>query len=653
MKNELQRRKHTAFAALLCFLPMMPLPVWTETMNTTTQYRGTQYIPYYSVTSESHTNLYDLGKDFKTFPDKQAKGRLSYIDTPAGPVTNTKVELETASISYLGDVNGDRTVTITDVILMVAYILGEESGGFIAANADVNNDGSITITDVAATVAIILNGGGSIIAPPTQAYLTCPDDNHPHVIDLGLPSGIKWSCCNVDASKPEGYGGYYSWGETEEKELYDWSTYIHCRGTYNSSYYIGDDLAGTPYDVAHVKWGGGWVMPSLEQIKELLDNCTSEWVTINFVNGRRFTSNVNGGCIFLPAAGGFWIDEIYNAGNGGEYWVSTQYEKSVIGVYCLRFYSTKAFLGSDDNKYEGRCVRPVTNISTIPPLYLSSSTLCLLTEHEDSVEIASGSGNYTVESHDESIATATIQGGFIHVTAIRSGNASITVTDTTSGLTADLDVMVDPSFTSCPDEKHPHIIDLGLPSGTKWACCNIGASTPDGSGGYYSWGETEEKEDYNNVNYLYSTGEDSDGDGWYEDYHDFDEWGETQYIGDDIAGTPYDVAHVKWRASWVMPSIDQIRELVDNSTSEWVTQNGVYGRRFTSSANGGNIFMPVTGLYIGNHLNSPSGGSYWSSSQHPSQLGYAFTLFLYENSAYCNDGETRCLGLGIRPVWSP
>ena len=62
------------------------------------------------------------------------------------------------------------------------------------------------------------------------AYFSCPDDHHPHMIDLGLPSGTLWSCCNVGATKPEEYGGYYAWGETEEKDYYAWSTYIHCDG---------------------------------------------------------------------------------------------------------------------------------------------------------------------------------------------------------------------------------------------------------------------------------------------------------------------------------------------------------------------------------------------------------------------------------------
>ena len=136
--------------------------------------------------------------------------------------------------------------------------------------------------------------------PGQDAYLTCPDNNHPHLIDLGLPSGTKWACCNVGANKPEAYGDYYAWGETETKSTYDWSSYIHCDGSQSTCHNIGSDIAGTQYDVAHVQWGGSWVMPSQSQIKELVENCTHEWTTLNGVNGRNFTGT-NGGTIFLPA----------------------------------------------------------------------------------------------------------------------------------------------------------------------------------------------------------------------------------------------------------------------------------------------------------------------------------------------------------------
>ena len=156
---------------------------------------------------------------------------------------------------------------------------------------------------------------------------SCPDNNHPHMIDLGLPSGTKWACCNVGATTPEGYGGYYAWGETEEKDNYSYSTYIHCDGSYKTCHDLGSDIAGTQYDVAHVKWGGSWVMPSHNQQVELMNKCTSQWTTKNGVTGRIFTGP-SGGKIFLPAANyeSFGLDGYLHAlpGTDGFYWSSTK-----------------------------------------------------------------------------------------------------------------------------------------------------------------------------------------------------------------------------------------------------------------------------------------------------------------------------------------
>ena len=148
--------------------------------------------------------------------------------------------------------------------------------------------------------------------------------NYPiaEAIDLGLPSGTKWASWNVGASKPEEYGGYYAWGETEEKSFYFWSTYTHCDGTQETCHHIGDDIAGTQYDVAHVKWGGSWRMPTRAQQEELRLNCFGKWTQLNGVNGTLVTGP-NGNSIFLPAAG-CRIDDYYeNEGEYGAFWSSS------------------------------------------------------------------------------------------------------------------------------------------------------------------------------------------------------------------------------------------------------------------------------------------------------------------------------------------
>jgi len=199
-----------------------------------------------------------------------------------------------------------------------------------------------------------------------MSYSTCLDGNHPHMIDLGLPSGTKWACCNVGASSPEDYGGYYAWGETIEKsEDYTWENYQFHGSSTGGYKNIGSDIAGTSYDVAHVKWGGSWRMPSLEQIRELLNNCTSKWTSVNGTYGREFTGP-NGGKVFLPATGNRWYDIPGCAGYDGDYWSSTQYPDYIdnygyYSAYGLGFDSGgAAFWDYNISSYAGLSVRPVS-----------------------------------------------------------------------------------------------------------------------------------------------------------------------------------------------------------------------------------------------------------------------------------------------------
>lgn len=191
---------------------------------------------------------------------------------------------------------------------------------------------------------------------------SCPDANHPHMIDLGLPSGTKWACCNVGATTPEGYGNYYAWGETSPKSFYGYENYAFFNG------YNGDnlnpfttlgDIAGTQYDAATANWGAPWRMPSLAQIQELLNNCSDEWTAQNGVKGRKFTGP-NGGTIFLPAAGYRWYGELGAAGAWGIYWSSSSASSYWNGAYRLYFDSECAFWHDDDNdRHYGPSVRPV------------------------------------------------------------------------------------------------------------------------------------------------------------------------------------------------------------------------------------------------------------------------------------------------------
>lgn len=183
--------------------------------------------------------------------------------------------------------------------------------------------------------------GIEMLAEPSAELPThsCPDNNHPHAIDLGLPSGTKWCCMNVGATSPEGYGGYYAWGETNEKSVYNEDSYLYYDKNKYKYVSIGSDIAGTSYDVAHVRMGGSWRMPSVEQQDELVRYCTSTWTQQNGVHGRLMTG-VNGGQIFLPAAGYRRDSSLWRDGSYCGYWLSSPHGSGSYDACVLGFGSS-------------------------------------------------------------------------------------------------------------------------------------------------------------------------------------------------------------------------------------------------------------------------------------------------------------------------
>ena len=241
-----------------------------------------------------------------------------------------------------GDVDGSGGTDIADVTSLINYLLSNDATLLDLDAADVNGDGRVNITDVTRLIDILLT------MPVT------PPDNHEWV-DLGLPSGTLWATCNVGANSPEDYGDYFAWGETAPKDYYDWSTYKWCNGAYNtltkycanSSYgYNGFTDGKTELDpeddAAYVNWGSSWRMPTTDQRRELIDNCTSEWTTVNGVNGRLFTGP-NGNTLFLPAAGYRWYESLYRAGSYGYYWSRTLYSDDPSDAYYLYFSSGRMY----------------------------------------------------------------------------------------------------------------------------------------------------------------------------------------------------------------------------------------------------------------------------------------------------------------------
>lgn len=191
-------------------------------------------------------------------------------------------------------------------------------------------------------------------------------------VDLGL--SVKWATCNVGANKPEEYGDYYAWGETEPKDFYFWDTYKYCDGTYNSLTKYTDSAYGKDGfidnksvldpedDVAHVKWGGNWRIPTKEELEELRTKCTWTSTTLNGVKGYSVTSNVDGytdRSIFLPATGMRIRQWTLNTDTIGRFWGNSIVTGDDYDAVYLDFDFSRGPGRFSIIRCLGQCVRPV------------------------------------------------------------------------------------------------------------------------------------------------------------------------------------------------------------------------------------------------------------------------------------------------------
>jgi len=195
-------------------------------------------------------------------------------------------------------------------------------------------------------------------------------------------------------------------------------------------------------------------------------------------------------------------------------------------------------------------------------------------------------------------------------------------------------------------------VDLGLPSGTLWATCNVGAYAPEDPGDFFSWGETEPKNDYSWKNYkfchvtnvvLLTKYCDNSSNG----YNGFTDNLISLLLEDDAA-------RANWGDGWRMPTVEEWEELKNNTTYTWITHNGVNGLLFTAS-NGNSIFLPATGIFTGSsNDNEGNTGMYWSCSLSSGYPEYS-NVFDITNVIFISCGITvidRGRGLTVRAVLS-
>ena len=193
-------------------------------------------------------------------------------------------------------------------------------------------------------------------------------------------------------------------------------------------------------------------------------------------------------------------------------------------------------------------------------------------------------------------------------------------------------------------------VDLGLPSGLKWASNNVGATAPEDYGNYYAWGETAPKTDYSWATYKYANGAGEKLTKYCTDAS----YGDNGFTDNKTTLDPEDdAAYVNWGAKWRMPTDAEWTELREQCTWTWTTQNGVNGYQVTSKTNGNSFFLPAAG-YRGKNLNSVgSFGYYWYSSLNNDYPYRAWYENLKSDRVTLGNGGSRYYGFSVRPVCPP
>ena len=403
-------------------------------------------------------------------------------------------------------------------------------------------------------------------------------------VDLGLPSGTLWATTNLGASSPEQYGDFFAWGETEAKSNYTWTTYKWMSEARDNFRYINK------YTIPDNETEGHWYLGDIfigDRKTELVaaDDAASKNRSIEWQ---------------MPSRAQF--EELVNSLYTSVEWTTMS------GVSGIKVTSKKnrqsIFLPAAGHHDEGNSLfEGLIGFYWTRTLRLDWSGMAYqLAFHEQGAETAEG---------------------------YRYSGASIR------------------PVVAKEAEEHEYI-DLDLPSGTLWATCNVGASTPEEYGSHYAWGETAPKEEYNWSTYKHCDGAENtltkycfteklSWSGSYTDYID------KLMLSDDAAA-------VNWGYDWRMPNDDQLNELINDSytTKKHVTQNGVRGLKITSKSNGKSIFLPGAGVRNNSSVINEGDAFYWTNTLNSGWMLDDCAYYLDEQDVVFHG--LRSVGRSIRPV---
>ncbi len=403
----------------------------------------------------------------------------------------------------------------------------------------------------------------AVTASPKPVLVEEPlTDNHEYV-DLGLPSGTLWATCNVGATSPEGYGDYFAWGETSSKEHYDWSTYKHGQ-TYN---------ALTKY-CANGAYGFNGFVDSRSRLEATDDAAVAHWGNAWRTPTTAEQQELQEHCTWE--------------------WTT---QNDVQGYKVTGKNGNAIFLPAAGYRYDAE----LNGVGKYG-YYLSSSANTSYPNH--------AYYTYFRSEKQEGNAISRYYGQTIRpVRSEKQHNPTIPQT-------------ANPPINAKEAHIHHEYVDLGLPSGTLWATCNVGATSPEEYGDYFAWGETKPKSKYTPATHSVSRL--------------------------NILDATHDAATTNWGEKWRTPTASEFKELQTECTWIWTVLRGKQGYRIIGK-NGNYIFLPAAGYYRGSKLTSVEiVGNYWSSTLDNNQSYAQSIYFKSDNSEW--EPFNLFFGLSVRPI---
>ena len=481
------------------------------------------------------------------------------------------------------------------------------------------------------SIIVLLCSCDPLLVPQsgTQAYEE--DANGHKYVDLGL--SVKWAAYDIGAKSAAEHGSFFAWGETQPKDKYSWENYKYAAprkeyggGTrafddeyemtkYNidggSEYYDDKTTLELMDDAAHMAWGGNWRMPTKAECNELVEKC--EWTWTEYLGmGGYDVKGPNGNRVFLPEL---------EIGQPTPQLINTSLNRWSSSVRTGKNAYRLDGDGGVNVHYrcEGLFVRAVWG-KTLPKFFILS------------FDANGGEGLMHPQQFNKGVsqaiaANAFTRSGYTFTGWNTKADGSGTSYTNKQSITLTQDIMLYAQWeviATTGVENGYEWVDLGLPSGLKWATCNVGTTTPEGYGDYFAWGETSPKDNYDWSTYKYCNGSETS----LTKYNTSSDYGTidnktTLDLSDDAART-------NWGGKWRMPTKAERDELRNNCTWTWTTQNGVNGYKVTSKTNGNSIFLPAAGYRYGtSFITVGSYGNYWLSSLYESNPSEACCLSFY------------------------